>query len=689
MRKKIVMLLCLSFPVVLFALNENEMDWRYGIYGVRVVTNAPSRHEMNAATNALKQSILEFVYSPSNLPPAQSPAFATNAITVIGPQSNDIASAIAHVADTNLHIAAGERQRIASALTNAAEFASATGGLWTALSGLPTTGDLARVAASAAYAYSPTNPPPQSVSSVNGQTGAVVITAAGIGALTNETDAAALAALAGTNAVLRAAITNEAALRKAHTNDMANPHGVTAAQIGALTNEQDLAALRTYHYGSPEIVESPAEWFQFDGAGTITAFNWEAGRTNVVIPWAIGGVPVTTIGENAFYDMGGVVGFPVTSLIAPQTVTSIGNGAFYCCTSLTSVTIPQATSIGNEVFFGCDALTSVTIPQVTSIGNYAFMSCYLLTSVTIPHVTSIGVEVFSGCPALASVHMGQNAPADGTNVFYAITPPPTVYVTNPQATGWGATWNGAPVVRPPLYADAIYQAGELVATTGHVAQAIAGIPAPPLSDVLAAGSVAETPVTIAKNVAGIDFSTLLFESGLTVSVNGNTVLDVGTGGTGGIHANPPGGIYLGDNPVVYGVSVNGGAALHGDIELTIPEPDLSDRPTFAQIAATNALAYKAWTGTITPVNGTATVAIAHGNMPVLVTSAPCVLTLDPTGYGTAGVSRVSLSYYTGTNSFTFATNVISYAATPTVATNGWNTLLIRRVSNGAWKGVGL
>ena len=79
MRKKIVMLLCLSFPVVLFALNENEMDWRYGIYGVRVVTNAPSRAEMAVATNALAQSIIGFVYSPSNPPPAQSSAFATNA----------------------------------------------------------------------------------------------------------------------------------------------------------------------------------------------------------------------------------------------------------------------------------------------------------------------------------------------------------------------------------------------------------------------------------------------------------------------------------------------------------------------------------------------------------------------------------------------------------------------------------
>jgi hypothetical protein len=86
------------------------------------------------------------------------------------------------------------------------------------------------------------------------------VTAAQIGALTAEQDPVANAKLA------------------VHTNRTDNPHGVTAAQIGALTAEQDLAALRTYHYGSPDIVESPAEWFVFDGAGTITAFNWEAGR---------------------------------------------------------------------------------------------------------------------------------------------------------------------------------------------------------------------------------------------------------------------------------------------------------------------------------------------------------------------------------------------------------------------------
>ena len=253
------------------------------------------------------------------------------------------------------------------------------------------------------------------------------VTAAQIGALTDELDPVANAALA------------------AHTNRTDNPHGVTAAQVGAITAEADLAALRTHHYGSPDIVESPAEWFTFDGAGTITWYSFEAGRENVVIPWAIGGVPVTAIGGSAFEFR------DITSLIAPKTVMAIGDYTFSYCGSLTSVSLPQVTSIGDHVFSGCSSLTSLNLPQITSIGNYAFYSCTSLTTINLPQVTSIGDSAFFFCLTLTSVHAGQNAPAEAGGVFADITPPPTVYVTDPQATGWGAVWNGAPVVRPPLY----------------------------------------------------------------------------------------------------------------------------------------------------------------------------------------------------------------------------------------------
>ena len=88
-------------------------------------------------------------------------------------------------------------------------------------------------------------------------------------------------------------------------------------------------------------------------------------------------------------------------------VTNIGYGAFYRCSSLTSVTIPNSvTNIGEGAFYECYSLTSVTIPNsVTNIGESAFYDCYSLTSVTIPNsVTSIGEWAFIGCSSLTKTN---------------------------------------------------------------------------------------------------------------------------------------------------------------------------------------------------------------------------------------------------------------------------------------------
>lgn len=139
-----------------------------------------------------------------------------------------------------------------------------------------------------------------------------------------------------------------------------------------------------------------------------------AGCKNTVIPNS-----VTSIGNGAFWECTGL-----TTIIIPNSVTSILSSAFYGCTDLTSITIPSSvTSIGNGAFSWCTGLISVTISNsVTSIEAYAFVGCTGLTSVTIPSsVTSIGQEAFSRCSGLTSVICHAiTPPTCGSIVFYEV-----------------------------------------------------------------------------------------------------------------------------------------------------------------------------------------------------------------------------------------------------------------------------
>lgn len=119
---------------------------------------------------------------------------------------------------------------------------------------------------------------------------------------------------------------------------------------------------------------------------------------------------VTSIGDCAFWGCSSL-----TSIEIPDGVTSIGMSVFDSCSSLTSIEIPVGvTSLKYFVFYGCSSLTSITIPEgLTSIGSSAFESCSSLTSIAIlAGVTSIGESAFKDCIKLNTIYCYKNSTAD-------------------------------------------------------------------------------------------------------------------------------------------------------------------------------------------------------------------------------------------------------------------------------------
>ena len=172
------------------------------------------------------------------------------------------------------------------------------------------------------------------------------------------------------------------------------------------------------------------------------AFKGCAGFTSVAVPDS-----VTSIGKGAFEGCSNLTS--ITIPFVGNTKDGTSNAIFgyifgathysqmtstysYMPSSLKSVIITGGTSIGDYAFYGCSFLTSIEIPDsVTSIGNCAFYSCGLknlkisnnlttigdeafrcsITSIELPNsVSSIGYRAFDGCNSLASITIAEDNP---------------------------------------------------------------------------------------------------------------------------------------------------------------------------------------------------------------------------------------------------------------------------------------
>ena len=204
--------------------------------------------------------------------------------------------------------------------------------------------------------------------------------------------------------------------------------------VGTLYFNEDITVVRDFAFAYCSSLTSITIPDSVTSIGD-SAFNYCTSLTSITIPDG-----VTSIGEYAFLYCSSL-----TSVTIPDSVTSIGNYAFSGCSGLksfkgkyassdgrclikdgeligfapcglTQYTIPDSvTSIGDGAFSDCDSLTSITIPDsVTSIGDNAFYFCTSLTSITIPDgVTSIGDYAFLGCNSLKEVYCKPTTPPTG------------------------------------------------------------------------------------------------------------------------------------------------------------------------------------------------------------------------------------------------------------------------------------
>ena len=166
---------------------------------------------------------------------------------------------------------------------------------------------------------------------------------------------------------------------------------------------------RAYTVHAEETPKGKIEYQIF--ADHVTVLSYTGADTELVIPETIEGKPVTEIYPNVFgkyiaYSSTGH--YPLQKIVLPDTMETIGRGAFMNCIELTDVQLPKHLKrIDTGAFAACAALTHIELPDsLEEIGPYAFSQCEALESLALPAgIRKIGRGIVAMCPALKEIKL--------------------------------------------------------------------------------------------------------------------------------------------------------------------------------------------------------------------------------------------------------------------------------------------